>query len=309
MSRIGIVIPFYGGNAYLPKLLSSIEEECMGDTVRIYIVDNSKPREKLKPGDVMPANVQVIDAGTGIGYGRACNTGFNKCKADDCEIMVIANQDGYFAKGSLRKLVDVLEQEKDCSAVLPLLTLYESDEVEWFFTYVYLTPMTDLVSDLFRKQVKPFYTARKLCGACFALRLADYKEIPYLFDELFHMYFEDEDLFNRLSKMKRKVYFVPDAVFHHTHGNTSNYEHETVSGMVVRRTSKLLYTLKQDRRKLTALLPGFLLLELATCLRYFFSLSWRNLLIEIISLAKVTGRLPAVQKMRTYESEMVKRFS
>lgn len=302
MLKVGIVIPFYGGNSYINRLLSSLLVVSEKYNVQVYIIDNSQPYEKLD-ADCCPKDVdfKVIEAVAGIGYGRACNIGYQHFKSDGCDVIVVVNQDGRFAPNSLDLMLTTLLQQEDYSVAVPLLTKYESDEVEWFFTHVYLTPMESLVSDLFRGTVQPFYPIQQLCGACFALKLKDYQGFDYLFDELFHMYFEDADLYKRLEHFNKKVMLVPGAVFHHTHGNTTNYDSESIKGLVNRRTSKHIYSLKHNKHNLFSALPGWFLLLFRNSIVNVVSLRFQELLIEMWSAASVVFKLHKIYRVMQAE--------
>jgi GT2 family glycosyltransferase len=301
MYKIGVVIPFYGGNVYLPKLLSSILTGSGEFSRVIIIVDNSKADAKAELILSYGKEVEIIDAGEGIGFGKACNIGFNRCVEMGCDFLVVVNQDGYFAPGAFQKLLNVLIDNEHLSVTVPVLTRYETDEVEWFFTYVYLTPLTALVSDLFRKKIQQYYQTEKLCGACFAMRLSHYLPFSYLFDDLYHMYFEDEDLNERLKKMNRSVFLIPDAVFHHTHGNTTNWDHEPLSAKVTRRVSQLIFYLKHSKRSLIHNFLGWMMLEIRVMVEYFFSFRWRRVLIEFISFCIVVGKIHKIVRKKKME--------
>ena len=244
MIKIGIVLPFYGGNSYLNRLISSLGIEDGQFSKILYIIDNSLESEKCDVKYSNHTNISIIDAGIGIGYGKACNIGFNKCKDDNCDYVIVVNQDGYFAPNSLNLMIDTLEKHQDISVAVPVLKELNSDRIESFFTHVYLTPLTDFVSDLLTNEVKSFYQINNLCGACFIMRVSDYNYFDYLFDPLFHMYFEDEDLCLRLKRMNRKLIIIPQAVFHHFHSNTNNYSKESISGLITRFRSRQIFQLK-----------------------------------------------------------------
>ena len=289
--KIGFIIPFFGGNNYLPKLIHSIYFENNNWDLHVYIIDNSKPHERVNKSLITSHNVHIIDSFVAIGYGAACNIGYKRCKADGCDLLVVVNQDGYFARGSIQLMINTLLKEDEYSVAVPLLTKYENDEVEWFFTHVYLTPMEGLVSDLFRGRIRDFYRINQLCGACFSLKIKDYNGFDYLFDELFYMYFEDNDLYKRLERMKRNVMLVPGAIFHHTHGNTTNYEKETLKGLVIRRTSKHIYTLKQSNRGMFIAFISLIFLIYRNIIAHLFSLNFKDLIVEVWSFFAVSIKM------------------
>lgn len=306
MKRIGIVIPFFGGNQFLSTLLRSLHTERADIELLVFLIDNSRPGETASEDVLKSFNVELIRTEAALGYGKACNIGFARCVQALCDVIMVVNQDGYFAPGALDRLITDLITAEEATVTMPLLTLYETDEVEWFFTHVYLTPLTKLVSDLFRGKTDSKYLTNKLCGACFALKLPHYTPFSYLFDELFHMYCEDEDLGERLKKMNRQIYLVPGAVFHHTHGNTSNWDTEPLRAKMVRRESRLIFNLKQNQRSIIRQLPGWLLLELRVMIEYLLTFRWQMLVAELSVVVKIFGKLSAINRQRNLEQNLLK---
>jgi GT2 family glycosyltransferase len=297
--KIGVIIPFYGGSAYIDKLLNSVLEDKGALDIHVYIVDNSKQEEKLDKSSVNYEDVFILDCPAGLGYGKACNIGYRKCCDEKCDIAIIVNQDGYFSSESLKKLVETLLTADEYAAAVPLLTEYTSNQVESFFTHVYLTPMTELVSDLFAKDIKPFYPILDLCGACFAIKIKDYP-VPFLFDDIYHMYSEDDDLYFRISRLRKKVMFVPSARFHHFHTNTKE-ELQSITSLTVKRTSKHIYNLKNSRHSLGRALGGWAVLEFRNLVQAVFQFQFRYFVVELFSCIRLAAKIPAIQKRRNQE--------
>jgi len=297
MKKVGIIIPFYGGSSYLERLISSMDLDNEIYNKKLFIIDNSLPDEKIDRSKFdNNSQIEIIDVGVGLGFGKACNIGFNKCKEDNCEFIIVVNQDGYFASNSINLMIDTLEKHLDISVAVPVLKELNSDRIESFFTHVYLTPLTDFVSDLLTNEVKSFYQINNLCGACFIMRVSDYNYFDYLFDPLFHMYFEDEDLCLRLKRMNRKLIIIPQAVFHHFHSNTNNYSKESISGLITRFRSRQIFQLKNKKKITFKVFFGFLLLELNRTLEYLLHLEFKLMFVQLMSTISVIVNIPKVRK-------------
>ncbi len=83
-----------------------------------------------------------------------------------------------------------------------------------------------MISDLLKNEAKPFYEMEKISGACFAFNLRnDSYTFNFLFDPLFHMYYEDEDLCRRIKLIQSKIYLISEqAIFYHQHSHTTDKE-------------------------------------------------------------------------------------
>jgi GT2 family glycosyltransferase len=297
MISVGVIIPFYNGNQYLCRLLNSIAVSADSIKIKIFIVDNSQFGERVDESMVSGPDVVIVDGGIGVGYGKACNIGYSMCKQWKVDVAVVVNQDGFFKQGSLELMVQLLMREDSFSVAAPLLTRYESEDVESFFTHVYLTPMEDLVSDLFRGTKRLFYPIHQLCGACFAIKTKDYQNFDYLFDDLFHMYYEDADLYERLTNMKRKLMFVPDAVFHHKHTNTSKAS-QTIGFIATQRTSRHLFYIKNRKASTSRALLAWCILEFRTIVEYFLKFEIRLLVAELQACIRTLAKLPRLLARR-----------
>lgn len=281
--KVGIIIPFYGGSGYLEKLLNSIFSDSPEMDTKVYIVDNSKAEERLSINFVNDDRVAVINTQTGIGYGKACNIGYKKCLEDGRTIAVIVNQDGYFESGALFLLVQSLVNgSNDYIAAMPLLTEYDNKNVEWFFIYVYLSKMPGMVSDLFAGKVNNYYEMPDLCGACFAIKINEFHQ-EFLFDPIYHMYFEDADLYKRLQLIKYKVMIVPTAIFHHTHSNTTNYENRSIKENAVYKTSSYIFSIIHSEKKFFRSILGWSVLQLKRLFENIFKLRGKELTSEFLA--------------------------
>jgi GT2 family glycosyltransferase len=292
--KIGVVIPFYGGQDYLDRLLQELEGDVEFE-LSVFIIDNSIPTEKIA---VLPKTnfpVIILNTHDGIGYGRACNIGYNACRERGFNYMVVINQDGYLSSDSLSNMVSVLMMGNDTVA-MPLMMEYDSTHIESFYINVYLTKIDNLISDAIRGEFNATYQIMDLCGACFLLDLKRYDE-KVLFDELFHMYYEDGDLAKRLLKSGLSVVLVTNAFFHHAHANT-NEQIQTINRRGIQRSSHLLFYLKHHHGLLVigALGSGYLVLR--NLISYVITLDIRGFNIELIGLGKTILKIPKLVRSR-----------
>lgn len=300
MSKVGVIIPFYGGQEYLPKLLDSIFNNIDNmSSIFVYVIDNSIPEERLTH-DFSYNNVEVIEVNTGLGYGKACNIGYKKCQEDAVDIAVIVNQDGYFKAGALVHLVNTLiNSNNDIISAMPLLTEYESDSVEAFFINVYLSKIPAIVSDMFAGIMKKYYEIPDLCGACFAIKLTDFKDQPFLFDPIYHMYFEDADLYQRFKILNKKVILVHSAIFHHKHSHTANINSRSIKESVDFKVSSYLHSIIYSPRKFIRSIIGWLLLEWKRLVENMLLLNIRGLAEEVLACFGVFKKLSIIYKRKS----------
>lgn len=298
--KVGIVIPFYGGTGYLEKLLNSIFYDDSEMDIKVYIIDNSKANERLPISFVKDDRVSVIGTQIGIGYGKACNIGYQKCLEDDKEIMLVVNQDGYFTQGSIKRLIVQLNENTAYTISMPLITEYESLHVEPMIFQVYLAPIRNFITDLFSCSIKDYYELDLLCGACFALILKRFK-FTFLFDPAFHMYYEDVDLGRRLRNENQLMMLVPAAIFHHKHSNTDPAQ-QTFHNILTKRVSKHIYVLKETQRSFLRIFINWTVLEIRNLIQFLLQLRFKDLLIEVLSILKIIFKIRKIYQRRKTRS-------
>jgi GT2 family glycosyltransferase len=294
MHKVGVVIPFFDGHIFMDKLLQELE----GDRdfeLFVFIVDNSKLSQKItvKPRANFP--LEILSVGEGLGYGRACNLGYNTCRERGLDYMVVMNQDGFLPIVSLSNLIHVL-RAVGASITMPIMMEYNSNNIESFYIDVYLSKIDGLISDSLRRDVKSAYPLSDLCGACFALDLKRYHE-DILFDELFHMYFEDGDLALRISNTGQQMVLVPNAFFHHAHANT-NEEIQTIKKRGIQRSSHMLFQLKFQKGSLFKLMLGWFFLELGNLISLLLKLNVRGFVIEVNACILTIIKIPKLSISR-----------
>lgn len=295
---VGIIIPFYGGNQYLIKLIDSIFNNESEFGFLIIIVDNSRAGEKVdKSYTSVYEGIVVLDAGEGIGYGAACNIGFTYLKNREFEYAVVINQDGYLEKNAISLLINEIKTNNECAATMPLSVGYDNNIVEPFFISVYLTKLNLLISDLFGSEVKKSYEIEDLCGACFAIRISTISKFNFVFDKLFHMYYEDQDLYKRLKSNGHSVFFIPKAVFHHNHSHTDR-NLQTLRMLIGKRTSHHVFSLLHSPAGFTRAFIGWLILSLRNFVMHLLTFNLNELIVEFMSFIKCIMLSPDIIERR-----------
>lgn len=303
MLRVGVIIPFFGGNKYLPTLLDSIHFNTKSYDLNVYIIDNSRSSDRVKSNLIERTGIKVIETDPAIGYGKACNIGYVHCKTDGCDILVVVNQDGYFAKGALMQLLSVMTEHAEVCAAMSFMADYDSQAIDPLFHHIYLSGIDALTNDLQTGNVKMFYEAELFCGAAFAINCKNYF-YPYLFDELFYMYYEDVDLGRRMQYLGKKFVVVPSSIFHHKHTNTDP-EKQRFRDLLSKKVSRNKYFLKDIRvgvfRKITSW--GFL--EVRNIVMQLIKLKLKEFFIYFLSFINALLSLPVIFKSRYKDRKII----
>lgn len=195
---------------------------------QVIVIDNSEDEAEAHALSVaLPPRVECIISPQNIGFGRACNLGYDCARHD---WILLLNPDALVLGGCIRALVEFMEQTPQAGAAAPLC--YWDEAQTWLLPPGQLpTPVTELgmalalrwpwlgrfVSQRFRRWSLECLTSgqpvaqKMLSGGHILLRHSAVVAAGGLFDSDFFMYYEDTDLCMRLQRAAFKLYLVPAA--------------------------------------------------------------------------------------------------
>jgi GT2 family glycosyltransferase len=240
MSSIAIVIPFYNGETYIGKCVDSIMANGVPAT-QVYIVDNSPRQGALAEIHAKVPGLKVIRTEVGLGFGRACNVGITAALDDGASKVLITNQDTILGKDSVGLLSQALDEYQGFSILAPLNYTYGFEGIEDLYVKYFLSQCPHLVSDAVSGKLSAVYSVQNVVGACFVIRAQCIRELG-LFDELYFMYREDDDLCRRYRLAGRRLGVVPAARVAHAHSLTSDTKERSIERWT--RQSRQLFVLK-----------------------------------------------------------------
>ena len=253
---VGLVIPYYLGQAFIEGCLQSIHASEY-PVQAIYLADNSPepyPRDHAQ-------EVIRLALPPGIGFGRACNAGLASALAAGHDYLMILNQDAVLAPDAVGHLVEAMEASPLAAAAVPLSYDLSLQHISTKTYQHYVTPIAGLAKDLENDALKLSYPVdyTQINGACVFFRAKAIASKPW-FDPIFKQYGEDTELFQRLLyEDKVPLLVVPRARLGHQHSNfTAEGERaDWIASQV--RTGMLLCWLKDPRRSWPgALLKAFI---------------------------------------------------
>lgn len=219
--KLGIVIPFFEGDEYILPCISSILAEKFTDgPLSIYVVDNNDEESKLLKKAFDHNVVKVRKVNAAMGYGRACNLGVEWAVEDNCEYLMLLNQDTLLGKGTLSKIYRALSTHDVEHVFSPIIFEYDFEYISMALVRRYLSANPAYFTDALRGQIKEQYELPNIGAVCIALHKQLVSRIG-LFDPVFHQYGEDYDFFRRLQRHNGKLYLLPEAKIAHQGGVNS----------------------------------------------------------------------------------------
>jgi len=230
---VSIIIVNYYLADFISKNINSLSKEKV--SFELIIVDNSQsPSEEhiLKEIANNYKNITLILNNKNIGFAAACNKGVKKAKG---KYIFFLNPDAYPVDGAITTLFFYAEK-LDADAIGPRIFLDKETTIAqppfYAFTFknIFLHSFfPKIYSIMWKYMSEKFWNINKvarinfLSGAAFMIK----KELAF-FDDRFFLYFEDMDLFLRLKKLKKRVFFCPHSKVVHFFDLTPSYKKNTL---------------------------------------------------------------------------------
>ena len=227
---ISLLVVNYRSAALALEAIRSAREASRAP-LQVVVVDNSCDSHEAEVLRSM-ADSLVVSPGN-VGYAAAINAGRRVCEGS---AIVVSNPDVVFAAESVDRLVAELDRS---SAAGP--ALFWDSGFEWHLPPGDLLTGREKIDEVLASRSRAwreqrdrrrrlhriaFWSlsrtteARMLSGAVMAIRARDFDELGG-FDERFPLYFEENDFLRRLSSLRRKIAFVPEARCWHIYNQSA----------------------------------------------------------------------------------------
>lgn len=210
--EVSLIIVCYKSDKFIEKNLNIIKK------FNTIIVDNSNSilTHKHVKGH---SNIKYIISDQNIGYGRANNIGVKNC---DTPYFMILNPDILINESAIQILYDKFNKYDNTGILAP--SLYDNNykrRTNGSFSRLKDKPANLLNSNL--NNMPDGDTCYDYVIGCSLFMRKDFFEHIGGFDNDFFMYFEDNEICDRVYKFKKTVIEVPDSRMIHIQGLSSEY--------------------------------------------------------------------------------------
>lgn len=231
---IGIIVINY--KTYL-ETIKCVESILKTATIeyKIYVLDNGSQNDSF---DILSqkygndSRVLLIKSDNNLGFARGNNLCLRKAETDNCDAIIISNNDIIFLDGAIDKLYQSIKDNSEYVLIGPKVYYRSTNMIQrsiknrmpsflyYLFHETYLRNL--LPHNGFKKltEFKNFQPVFWVSGCCFIVNLEKFKEIEY-FDEYTFLYFE-EYIISFKAKLKNfLIGYDPSAMVIHYHGVSS----------------------------------------------------------------------------------------
>ncbi len=235
---ISVVIVSLNTSALLAECLGALKQASAGLRVETFIVDNGSRDDSVARIRRDWPEVQLIESGENLGFGRANNVALERAKG---RYLVLLNSDAFLAPDALTKSVAYMD--RDASIGLGGARLIGRDGSWQPSARMFPSVLTDAFvmtglagrfpgSRLFGRfdctwadQTRPL-AVDWVPGAYSMIRAGALAKVG-LFDPRFFLYYEEVDLCLRIKNAGYSIWYWPDVVVTHIGGESSKQLSQT----------------------------------------------------------------------------------
>lgn len=228
---VTIILVNYFTQQLIIDIIENLKDE--KEIKEIIVVDNSSSFPPLEQIDCH--TLRVILPNENLGFGKACNLALSQASG---KYIFLLNPDTYLHKGSIHKMVDLLESDQMVGAVSPY-AFWDKECTFYLPPSQMQSPIWELLNaaafriaivrklltqNFFKKTMKMIQNDKPLeqemlSGGHIMIRKDMLKTIGTLFDENFFMYYEDTDFCIRARSNGYKLILLPQAKVTHFWSN------------------------------------------------------------------------------------------
>jgi GT2 family glycosyltransferase len=239
---LAIVIPYFRGREFIESCISSILQSTRVPDY-ICIVDNDPEGVQEDSWLHRHAPVHIVRSKVGIGFGRASNIGVYWAISRGCQLFIVLNQDTILEEMCIAKLVSARQTLPDLSIVSAIPTAYGGDVISRHYRQHILEKIETFISDESSGVLADVYESPRMFAVCILLDLSTINRLG-LFDPVFYMYGEDDDLALRTQRSGGKLFLCPSASVQHRH--TLEYSEEKTIIAEYQLRSRLILRIRYD---------------------------------------------------------------
>ena len=190
-----LTVNYYSTN-FVTKLISSIEVST--NSHRTVIINNSPDDGSIYL--LKTESVLILEAGTNLGFGRACNLGLNWIYAQDSQAIVwLINPDAYLLENALEQVTSFFIAHPELSIVGTVV--YTQTSQVWFAGGRFM-PQNGAIAtpDLLTDSATAYVPCDWVSGCSLLINLRKFHNCPQ-FDPAYFLYYEDFDFCRRYASL------------------------------------------------------------------------------------------------------------
>lgn len=218
--KVSVVILNFNGEDLLQQFLPSVVKHSHSEDVEVFVVDNCSTDNSLQILEQYP-EVKLIALPENYGFAKGYNVALQQI---DAKYVVLLNSDVEVSENWLQPMIELLETNEEIAACQPKILSFKDsryfeyagacggfiDRYGYPFCRGRLSKTTEKDCGQYDNSIPVFWAS----GACFCIRLSDFKQCGG-FDERFFAHMEEIDLCWRLQLLGKQLFCCPQSVVKH----------------------------------------------------------------------------------------------
>lgn len=266
--ELSIIYVNYNTADQVMTSVESVRRHTKGIDYEIIVADNNSKDDENLQKLIDDETIKVVKLDDNYGFGKANNAGVKECTG---EYIFLLNPDTICHDNSIKKLLDCLKADQTIGVISPNLINAESKPTH-SFRRAGDGILTELNFALFGLPYKILYGSdfefnhsdKQLevaysCGAAMMMKKDIFEKVDG-FDETFFMYYEDQDLCNRIKKTGLRIVNEPKAKIQHLEGTSINLNSRRETFIIQSRKKYFIKTMPLWHFKMANILTKSLLL-------------------------------------------------
>lgn len=224
--QLSVVIPTWNASGLAQRAVDHLLADSQSEQLELIVVDDGSDDDTTAALRARAGPVTVITHERNRGFGAAVNTGVRAARG---RFVAAVNNDVQVSVATLRRLCRFLESHPHASAAAPQLLDTSGHRLQ----VGHLRSWRSALRRARWRRASPAMSSRSrshpyradwIQGACLVLNRAALEDVG-LFDEQFHLFAEEIDLFHRMASAGWDAWVVPDVEATHLQGATTrNHE-------------------------------------------------------------------------------------
>lgn len=212
-ANVFVVIVTYNGSKWVTPCFSSLRKSTV--PVHTIVIDNGSQDDTLARIGAEFPEVEVINTGKNLGFGKANNIGMELAYARGADYVFLLNQDAWIDPDAVERLVEAHRKYPAYGVISPMHLNGAGDGLDYNFSnYIGPNKCRHLYSDLYLGRLQDIYDVGFVNAAAWSMTRECLERVGGFSPSFFH-YGEDANYTQRLQFHKLKLGVLPASRIYH----------------------------------------------------------------------------------------------
>ena len=216
--KIFVIILSFNSGKYIKKCLDSVLTSSIA--VEVVVVENASKDDSAMLLKEYEGKIHFLPQKHNLGFAAGNNVGISYAMEHGADYLFLLNMDTYIEKDTIEKLRDAAESSQEKLLLSPLPKTF-AGKLDLGFAKNSCSNLAghefrNFVTDLYDKNnLKKFYRTDFICASALFMPVAAIKECGSFCPLFYPAYYEDNELFNRMTYNGWSLAFVPESIYYH----------------------------------------------------------------------------------------------